>query len=177
MKQAHLARLAIARGRHCSLCLRSFNYKDRPHLPFAHVARSFSTACFTHAELHTLTGIISPLLALLAHSVLSTHCSLCSRRITYTCRQEPSALANIARSIQRSWQTLLVWLAHNHTCSETSSDQVSAKSLHKQLQKSTFYALVAPLCGQSWVPPGGGKLAITYPGHPPKYQPNQPTDS
>ena len=29
---------------------------------------------------------------------------------------------------------------------------------------------------QIWAPPGG-KVAVTYPDHPPKYQPNWPTDS
>ena len=79
-------------------------------------------------------------------------------------------ITRVARSIQRSWQTLLASLAQNHTCSQASSDQVSAKSPHKQLQKSTFYTLGAPPCGQSWVPPGD-KVAITYPGHPPKFSP------
>ena len=55
------------------------------------------------------------------------------------------------------------------------STQVSAKSANRQLKKSTFYTLAHPWW-QIWAPPGC-KVAMTYPHHPPKYQPNRPANN
>ena len=55
------------------------------------------------------------------------------------------------------------------------STYVSAKLAHWQLRKSTFYTLGVPPWWKIWAPPGG-KVAMAYPNHPPKYQPTNSQD-
>ena len=70
-----LASFIMGHGRHCSLCSLLITHADRCHQPNALIAHLFSALVrhrhFTRRITHTpTTGVISPLLALLTHSVL-----------------------------------------------------------------------------------------------------------
>ena len=111
----------------------------------------------------------------------------------HTRRQAPSAHRSCCSLIQRFQETLL---AQNHTCRQAPSahrsrcsliqrkvamtypepsTKVSAKSAQTAEKKHLLHSSNAP-CWAIRAPPGGNGTH-DIPNHPPKFQPNRPTDS
>ena len=170
--QSHLPRLfALQLGSlrsqiNCSLRSRS-SHADRRRLPIARVARSFST--FRRHSFHRITPADRRHLPI-------------ARRITHACAHADRhhlPIDRVAHSFS-AFRRPYSYHSHRITCTKKGIICLSLALLaHSALSGDTACTL-CPL----GAPPGGwfwchlvARIAMIYPDHPPKFQPNRPTDS